>query len=65
MGTCLPHHGQRDGSPCQRNSDCDVGLVCAVSEAGKTCQQPSAAKKQYSKSFPALLPTYIELIASV
>lgn len=49
MGTCLPHHGQREGSSCHRNSDCDVGLVCAVSEAGKACQQPSAAKKQYNE----------------
>lgn len=59
MGTCLPHHGQREGSACHRNSDCDVGLVCAVSEAGKTCQQPSAAKKQYSKSF------FIEIIFAI
>lgn len=54
VGTCLPHHGQHEGSTCHRTSDCDFGLVCAISEAGKTCQQPTESIKQYSK------PTYWE-----
>merc|ERR1711928_191915 len=49
VGTCLPHHGQSEGTECQRNSDCDASLVCAASEAGKTCQQPTETKKLYNE----------------
>jgi len=49
MGTCLPHHNQKSGSSCQRNADCEGGLVCASSEAGRTCQPPAQSAKQYSE----------------
>jgi len=49
LGTCLPHHGQREGANCQRNTDCEAGLVCTMSEAGKTCQSPMNSKKQYNE----------------
>lgn len=49
VGTCLPHHGQSEGTECQRSSDCDVSLVCAASEGGKTCQQPTETKKLYNE----------------
>jgi len=48
-GTCLPHHGQREGTTCHRSSDCDVSLVCAAAEGGKTCQQPTDTKKSYNE----------------
>jgi len=48
LGTCLPHH-KREGAYCQRNVDCDSGLICTMSEAGKTCQSPMNTKKQYNE----------------
>jgi hypothetical protein len=53
VGTCLPHHGRREGSACHRTSDCDFGLLCVISGGtGKICQQPSENVKQYSKCPP-------------
>lgn len=49
VGTCLSHHGQQEGAPCNRATDCDVGLICATTESRKSCQQPNESKKQYSK----------------
>ncbi|XP_046451482.1 ITG-like peptide [Daphnia pulex] len=50
VGTCLPHHGRREGSACHRTSDCDFGLLCVISGGtGKICQQPSENVKQYNE----------------
>ncbi|EFX72509.1 DappuITG-like peptide [Daphnia pulex] len=50
LGTCLPHHGRREGSACHRTSDCDFGLLCVISGGtGKICQQPSENVKQYNE----------------
>lgn len=48
VGTCLSHHGQQEGAPCNRATDCDVGLICATTESRKSCQQPNESKKQYN-----------------
>jgi len=45
-GICLPVYGLRQGETCSRDTDCESGFVCTMSEAGgRTCQTPVPGDK--------------------
>ena len=55
-GICLPVYGLRQGETCSRDTDCESGFVCTMSEAGgRTCQTPVPGDKGLgaSKAGPA------------
>jgi len=50
MGTCLPTFGAKQGEMCERDSDCESGLICSGSDI-KTCAPVKESKRQYGKQF--------------
>ena len=53
LGTCLPTFGAKQGEMCERDSDCESGLICSGSDI-KTCTPVTESKKQYGK-FPTTI----------
>lgn len=51
LGTCLPTFGAKQGEMCERDGDCESGLICSGSDI-KTCTTVVEAKKQYGKLNP-------------
>jgi len=48
LGTCLPTFGAKQGEMCERDGDCESGLICSGSDI-KTCIPVAEAKKQYGE----------------
>jgi hypothetical protein len=48
LGTCLPTFGAKQGEMCERDGDCESGLICSGSDI-KTCVPVADAKKQYGE----------------
>lgn len=57
LGTCLPTFGAKQGEMCERDGDCESGLICSGSDI-KTCIPVTEAKKQYGK-FKLLVDAYL------
>lgn len=49
IGHCVFVYGLRLGEFCQRDSECETGLVCMHTGDTRSCQPAIASRKQYSE----------------
>lgn len=64
LGTCLPTFGAKQGEMCERDGDCESGLICSGSDI-KTCIPVTEAKKQYGKDNLSLITRTIPTCATL